>query len=42
MGRSLDAGEVAIALFRGAFERWIADGDDRELRDALGRPEAFA
>jgi AcrR family transcriptional regulator len=40
------AGEVSIALFRVAFERWIAADDPRELadhvRDALGQLAAFA
>jgi AcrR family transcriptional regulator len=39
------AGEISIALFRVAFERWIADDDDRELtdhvRDALGQLRAL-
>jgi AcrR family transcriptional regulator len=51
-GRGLDpatarlAGEVSIALFRVAFERWIADADERELiehvGDALGQLALFA
>jgi AcrR family transcriptional regulator len=40
------AGEVAIALFNVAFERWIAGDDDRELRehvrDALAELTVFA
>ena len=51
-GRGLDpatarlVGEVSIALFRVAFERWIADADERELAehvgDALGQLALFA
>ena len=40
------AGEVSIALFRVAFERWIADADKQELTehvgDALGQLALFA
>jgi len=40
------AGEVSIALFRVAFERWIADADEQELTehvgDALGQLALFA
>ncbi|HEX4107547.1 MAG TPA: helix-turn-helix domain-containing protein [Solirubrobacteraceae bacterium] len=40
------AGEVAIAVFRAAFERWIADEDDVDfpqlISDSLGQLKALA
>ncbi|ALG12665.1 TetR/AcrR family transcriptional regulator [Kibdelosporangium phytohabitans] len=31
--------EVAMALFRAAFTRWVADGESRKLVDLLGEAE---
>ena len=33
-GASLTA-ELAVAVFRIAFERWVADGNERDLRELI-------